>query len=67
MSIAESLRIAVQSTDMNGHTTTISIGVAYCGDEDIHNYESVIDRADKANYVAKHAGRNTVVMEQKPN
>lgn len=66
MSIAESLRIAVQSTDMNGHTTTISIGVTYCGDEDIRNYESVIDRADKASYEAKHAGRNRVVMEQKP-
>ena len=62
-SIAESLRIAVQSRDMAGHITTVSIGVAYCGDEQVRNYENVIDRADKAVYAAKRAGRNRVCME----
>ncbi len=63
--IAESLRIAVQNTDMGGHRTTISIGVAYCGEEQVQNYENIIDRADKAVYAAKSAGRNKVFMEQK--
>ena len=63
-SIAESLRIAVQSTAMDEYHTTVSIGVAYCGEEQVRNYENVIDRADKAVYTAKHEGRNKVCMEQ---
>ncbi len=63
-SIAESLRIAVQSADMAGHYITISIGVAYCGEEQVRNYQSVIDRADKVAYVAKGTGRNKVCMER---
>ena len=63
-SIAESLRIAVQSADMDGHKITVSIGAVYCGDEKVLNYEKVIDRADKAVYGAKHAGRNRVCVEQ---
>jgi diguanylate cyclase (GGDEF)-like protein len=63
-SIAESLRIAVQSADMGGHQITVSIGAAYCGDEQVLNYEKVIDRADQAAYAAKHAGKNRVCMEQ---
>ncbi len=62
-SIAESLRIAVQSTDMDGSQITVSIGVAYCGNEQVLNYEKVIDRADQATYAAKHAGRNRVCMK----
>lgn len=64
-SIAESLRIAVQSIVTDGHQITVSIGGAYCGDERVLNYEKVIDRADRAAYAAKHAGRNRVCMEQK--
>ena len=63
-SIAESLRISVQSTDMDGYRITVSIGLAYCGDEQVRNYENVIDRADKAVYIAKRTGRNKVCMEQ---
>lgn len=63
LSIAESLRIAVQSSDINGSHITISIGVAYCGDKQVRNYENIIDRADKAAYSAKHAGRNKVCFE----
>lgn len=62
LSIAESLRIA-QSTNINGYNISISIGVAYCGDEQVHNYERIIDRADKAAYCAKHAGKNIVCVE----
>ena len=63
-SIAESLRIAVQSTDIEGGHITVSIGVAYCDEEQILNYEKVIDRADQAVYFAKREGRNKVCMEQ---
>ncbi len=62
--VAESLRLAVQSTEMDGHRTTVSIGVAYCGEEQARNYENVIDRADKAVYTAKRTGRNKVCLEQ---
>lgn len=63
-SIAEELRIALQSTDMDGHRITVSVGAVYCGEEQIQNYEKVIDQADKAAYAAKRAGRNRVYMEQ---
>ncbi len=62
--VAESLRIAVQSTDMDGRRITVSIGVAYCGKEQIPNYEKVITRADEAAYTAKRSGRNRVCMDQ---
>lgn len=64
LSIAESLRIAMQSVDISGHHITVSIGIAYCGEEQFHNYEKAIFRADKAAYFAKHTGRNRVCMEQ---
>lgn len=63
-SIAESLRIAVQSADIAGHHITISIGVAYCGEEKVRNYEKVISLADEATYAAKRSGRNKVCMAQ---
>lgn len=62
-SIAESLRIAVQGADMDGRRITVSIGIAYCGDKQIKNYEKVIDQADKAVYEAKRTGRNKVCMD----
>lgn len=62
LSIAESIRIAAQSLDIDGHSTTVSIGVAYCEGEQVQNYERVIDRADKAVYEAKRSGRNKVCV-----
>ncbi|MDD4700369.1 MAG: diguanylate cyclase [Oscillospiraceae bacterium] len=44
---------------------TVSIGVAYCGKEQVRNYDNIIDRADNAVYAAKRAGRNKVCVEQK--
>lgn len=64
LSIAERLRIAVQSADIAGHHITVSIGVAYCGENQVKNYESIVDRADQAVYAAKRAGRNIVYLEQ---
>lgn len=63
LSIAESIRIAAQNTDIEGRSITVSIGVTFCGEEKIRNYEKVIDRADKAVYAAKRMGRNKVCME----
>lgn len=66
---SETLYISIRGgyTDFGEYTltavyhTTISIGVAYCGDELVRNYdERIIERADKAAYAAKHAGRNRV-------
>lgn len=62
LSIAEGLRISVQNADIDGKHITISIGVAFCGEEQIKNYESVIARADEAAYTAKRSGRNAVCM-----
>ncbi|MDP4117625.1 MAG: GGDEF domain-containing protein [Bacillota bacterium] len=62
--VSESLRIAVQSTDMDGRCITVSIGATYCGGEQALNYEKVIVRADEAVYAAKRAGRNKVCMEK---
>ena len=62
-SVAESLRLIVQSTDIDGRHITVSIGAVYCGEEQMRNYEKVIVRADEAAYAAKHSGRNKVCME----
>lgn len=64
LSIADSLRIAVQNADIAGHHITISIGVAYCGENRVKNYESIITRADQAVYAAKRGGRNQVYLEK---
>lgn len=64
LSIAESLRIAAQDLHQKDTPATISIGVAYCGDEQVRNYENIIDRADKAVYAAKRLGRNQVFIVQ---
>ncbi|NLN83959.1 MAG: GGDEF domain-containing protein [Firmicutes bacterium] len=63
-SIAEGLRISMQNTKTDGHSTTVSIGAAHCGDEQVRNYENIIDRADKAAYAAKDAGRNKVCLAE---
>lgn len=64
LSIAESIRISVENIEMDNHRITVSIGVAYCGDEQVRNYENIIDRADKAAYTAKRTGRNKVCRYQ---
>lgn len=60
LSIAESIRIAVKDTDMDGQNITVSIGVSYCGDDQDPIYENVINQADSAVYMAKRTGRNKV-------
>ncbi|MDY0288754.1 MAG: GGDEF domain-containing protein [Sphaerochaeta sp.] len=62
--IAESIRIAVKDTDMDGQRITVSIGVSYCGDDQDPIYENVINQADSATYMAKRTGRNKVCLAQ---
>jgi two-component system cell cycle response regulator len=62
--VAESLRAAIAGTPIEAHSTaldvTVSIGVAAWIGEDL---EDVVDRADRALYAAKAAGRDRVVVE----
>lgn len=62
LSVAESLRLAIQNADMGGRRITVSVGAVYCGDGSVQNYEKAIARADEAAYAAKRLGRNRVYM-----
>jgi diguanylate cyclase (GGDEF)-like protein len=64
LSIAETLRSTIEDIKVEGWSTTVSIGVAYCGDIDVKNYEEVLIRADKASYNAKNTGRNKVCFNE---
>lgn len=65
MAMAEHLRkqIETQCRDVEGVEValTVSIGVAECNA--IDTVTSLIKRADKAMYIAKHGGRNRVAMD----
>ena len=66
LAMAERLRHKVETTcrEVDGAevAVTVSIGVAECNDSD--TVATLIKRADTAMYVAKHGGRNRVVMEE---
>jgi len=62
LQVAERLRAAIESAGLayaDGKPVTISVGVAYARSSDASN--EVVDRADRALYRAKNAGRNRVV------
>lgn len=62
LQVAERLRAAIQAGGLcyaDGKPVTISIGVAYAREVDAPH--DVIERADRALYRAKNAGRNCVV------
>ena len=66
LEVAERLRIAVASTEISidgGNVVhlTVSTGVATAGENDVA-VDSLLERADKALYKAKHTGRNKVCM-----
>jgi diguanylate cyclase (GGDEF)-like protein len=62
--IAERLRIAVERapfvTDYGSISLTISVGAAVYHPGDHITLDAVIDRADRALYIAKRSGRNSV-------
>jgi diguanylate cyclase (GGDEF)-like protein len=59
--MAERLRSKVKTHNFNGIQVTVSIGVADMQSEAPSGTE-VLDRADKALYVAKTGGRNRVIQ-----
>jgi len=57
--LAEDLRRTLEATDFDtGHTLTASFGVAQLKPDE--SAEALVDRADRALYAAKNAGRNQV-------
>jgi diguanylate cyclase (GGDEF)-like protein len=62
--LAERLRAAVANADFQGLTVTVSIGVAEwrAGHGSV---EAALNRADRALYAAKRAGRNRVVADSR--
>jgi eukaryotic-like serine/threonine-protein kinase len=65
MKLAERIRVTIEKTSFYAEEEqirlTISLGVAECN-ENSPNLETLIARADQALYVAKHKGRNQVMM-----
>ena len=45
---------------VNEQHVSISVGASFCGDQEIRNYEKLIESADKKLYEAKKHGRNLV-------
>ena len=63
--LAEALRRLIeQSTLLANETVTVSVGISICHEGD--NGLSWSERADKALYKAKHAGRNRTCLEPNP-
>lgn len=68
LDVAERLRMAVAATDIpveDGKVVhmTISTGIATANDGDV-TVETLLERADKALYEAKHTGRNKVCVAE---
>lgn len=65
IAVAERLRLAIagQALDWEGEkiTVTASLGVTVLDADTDRNTRDFLERADRAMYMAKHAGRNTVV------
>ena len=59
--LAERLRIAINETNFQVVSISISIGVAEWRTEHTTSINAAIGHADKALYAAKHAGRNRVM------
>lgn len=57
VNVAERLRQLVERTDNGICPVTVSVGIAFYHGE---SYQVVVDRADKALYMAKESGRNQV-------
>lgn len=68
--IAERIRQQIENTPLAVSTTpgavTVSVGVSTCEGDINETVESLFERADKALYQAKQAGRNCVVNSSTP-
>ncbi len=64
--ICERLRSSIEAIDIKIDNNTIpisiSIGIAFCNQSDTS--KTLVDRADRALYLAKHSGRNTIKSEE---
>ena len=61
-SLAEKVRTSVLDFDLEA--VTVSIGVTYCREKEIVDYEALLQRADKATFAAKRLGKNRVCIEK---
>ncbi len=65
MDVCERLRSAIEAINVTVNServpTSASIGIAFCRGQDTP--KTLIDRADKALYLAKQSGRNTIKSE----
>lgn len=63
--ITERMRMLIEKKDCAGIKITASLGLS-CLEEKIMDPEELVNRADKALYVAKESGRNRVVVWGEP-
>lgn len=61
MRVAKEVHEKTRQLQMQHRPITISVGYVYCNDKRIKNFETWIQRADKALYIAKGRGRDCVV------
>ena len=59
--IANRMREALAEKLPDGRVITVSIGIATCG-ENVQAYQTLVERADTALYLAKKRGKNRVVI-----
>jgi diguanylate cyclase (GGDEF)-like protein len=66
VAFAERVRSSVElqrlSLERGALSLTVSIGVAHCDRGEICNSQALLEKADRALYAAKHAGRNIVSL-----
>lgn len=64
LSFAEKVRTSVLNSNIESEAVTISIGVTYCREKEVVDYEALLKRADKATFAAKRLGKNRVCIEK---
>jgi diguanylate cyclase (GGDEF)-like protein len=59
--IAHRMQVDLSERLPDGHTVTVSIGVASCGEQTI-TYKDLVEKADAALYQVKRSGKNRVLV-----